>query len=167
MSTRFFLFVRYTLFLYNWCLWDRNYLLRMPCISFLSKYCMERKINIIVRPYLLAFFILFFFFCLLGLHPQHMEVPRLGVESELQLLTYTTATATWDLSHVLNLYPSSQQHRILKPLSEARDRTCNLMVPSRIHFCCASTGTPSEFYFVTVSRMDVYSVIGLTNSYST
>ena len=31
--------------------------------------------------------------CLLGPHPQHMEVPRLGVESELQLLTYITATA--------------------------------------------------------------------------
>ena len=25
----------------------------------------------------------FFFFFFLGLHPQHMEVPRLGVESEL------------------------------------------------------------------------------------
>ena len=25
------------------------------------------------------------FFCFLGLHPQHIEVPRLGVESELQL----------------------------------------------------------------------------------
>ena len=30
-------------------------------------------------------------FCFLGLHPQHMEVPRLGVESELQSTTYTTA----------------------------------------------------------------------------
>jgi len=28
----------------------------------------------------------------------HMEVPRLGVESELQLPVYTTATATPDLS---------------------------------------------------------------------
>jgi len=33
----------------------------------------------------------FFFPCLLGMHLLHMEVPRLGVESELQLLTYTTA----------------------------------------------------------------------------
>jgi len=39
------------------------------------------------------FSLLFFFFLLLGLHLQHMEVPRLGVESELQLLAYTTATA--------------------------------------------------------------------------
>ena len=27
-------------------------------------------------------------------HTGHMEVPRLGVESELKLLAYTTATAT-------------------------------------------------------------------------
>ena len=40
------------------------------------------------------------------------------------------------------LHHSSRQCRILNPLSEARDRTCNLMVPSRIHFCCATTGTP-------------------------
>ena len=37
------------------------------------------------------FFFLFFF---LGPHIQQMEVPRLRVKSELQLLAYTTATAT-------------------------------------------------------------------------
>ena len=31
------------------------------------------------------------FACFLGPHPRHMDVPRLGVESELQLLAYTTA----------------------------------------------------------------------------
>ena len=31
------------------------------------------------------------------------EVPRLGVESELQLPAYTTATATWDPSHICEL----------------------------------------------------------------
>ena len=44
--------------------------------------------------------IFFFFFVFLGPHPQHTEVPRLGVESELQLPAYPTATATWDPSHV-------------------------------------------------------------------
>ena len=29
------------------------------------------------------FIYLFIYFCFLGLHPRHMEVPRLGVESEL------------------------------------------------------------------------------------
>ena len=48
-----------------------------------------------------------------------MEVPRLGVKSELWLLAYTTATATPDMSCVCDLYHRSQ---ILNPLSEARDQ---------------------------------------------
>ena len=43
-------------------------------------------------------FFFFFFFVFLGLHLQHTEFPRLGVE--LQLPVYTTATATQDLSRV-------------------------------------------------------------------
>ena len=70
-----------------------------------------------------------------------MEVPRLGVELELQLLAYTTTTATQDPSRICDLYYSSQQYQILNPLSETRDRTQNLMVPSQIFFCCAMTGT--------------------------
>ena len=42
----------------------------------------------------------------------------------------------------LRLYHSSQQCQILKPLHEARDRTHKLMVPSQIHFCCTTLGTP-------------------------
>ena len=40
----------------------------------------------------------FFFlpFVFLGLHPRHMEVSRLGVQSELQLPAYPTATAMPD-----------------------------------------------------------------------
>ena len=52
-----------------------------------------------------------------------MEVPRLRVELELQLLAYTTATATRDLSCIFDLYHNSRQRRILNPLSEARDWT--------------------------------------------
>ena len=43
----------------------------------------------------------------LGPHLQHMEVPRLGVKSEPQLLTYTTATETPDPSCVCDLHHSS------------------------------------------------------------
>ena len=50
-----------------------------------------------------------------------MEVPELGVESELLLLAYATATATPDPSLNCELHHSSQQHWILNPLSEARD----------------------------------------------
>ena len=92
----------------------------------------------------------FFFF--LGPHLWHMEVPRLGVQSELQLPAYTTATATPDMSRICNLYHISGQCLILKlkPLSEARDRTCNLIVLSRICFCCTMMGTPGfhDFYWL-------------------
>ena len=61
-----------------------------------------------------------------------MEVPRLGVELELQLLAYATATATLDPSHVCDLHHSSQQPWILNPLSKARDQTHILMDPSQV-----------------------------------
>ena len=79
-----------------------------------------RKKEII--PFFLSFFF-FFLVCFSGPHLRHMEVPRLGVESELQLPAYTTATATRDPSHVCHLHHSSQQHGILNPLREARDQT--------------------------------------------
>ena len=41
---------------------------------------------------------LVFFFDFLGLHPWHMEVPRLGIKSELQPSAYITATAMQDPS---------------------------------------------------------------------
>ena len=55
--------------------------------------------------------------------PMAMEIPRLGVKSNLQLLAYTTATATWDPSQFYDLQHSSQQRWVLNPLSEARDGT--------------------------------------------
>ena len=52
-----------------------------------------------------------------------MEIPRLGVKLELQLLAYATATEKPDLSHMCYLHHSSQQHWILNPLKEASDQT--------------------------------------------
>ena len=43
-----------------------------------------------------AFFLSFSFFFFLGPHPQHMKVPRLGVDLEPQPLAYASATATPD-----------------------------------------------------------------------
>ena len=82
---------------------------------------------------LIIFFFFLSFFChFLGLLPQLMEVPRLGVESELLPLVYARATATWDPSGVCDLRHSSWQLQILNPLSKARDGTHNLMIPSWI-----------------------------------
>ena len=73
------------------------------------------------------------FFVFLGPYPQHMKVPRLGVQSELQLLAYTTAIAALDPSCICNLHHSSRQHQIPNPLSKARDRTQVLMDASQVH----------------------------------
>ena len=61
-------------------------------------------------------------FCFLGLQVPYMEIPRLGVESELQLpATVTaTATATQDLSHVCNLHHSPWQCQILNSLNHSK-----------------------------------------------
>ena len=82
--------------------------------------------------FLFLFIYLFFVFLFspsfffLGRHPWHMEVPRLGVELEPQLLAYPTATAMPDLSHIYKLCSTLQQCQILNPLSKARDQTCIL-----------------------------------------
>ena len=65
----------------------------------------------------------FVLFCFLGLHSRHVDILRLGVKLELQLLAYATATAMQDPSCICILHHSSQQCRILNPLTEARDGT--------------------------------------------
>ena len=71
-----------------------------------------------------------------------MEVPRLGVKSDLQLPAYTTATAMPDWGWVSNLYQSSEHHWVFNPLREARDGTCILIDPSLISFHFAMMGSP-------------------------
>ena len=88
--------------------------------------------------FLLLLLLLLFVF--LGQHLWHMEVPRPGVESELQLLAYATTTAMQDLSLVFNLHHRSQA--TLDPLSRARDGTCILMDTSQV-FSCTTMGTPT------------------------
>ena len=71
-----------------------------------------------------------------------MEVPRVGVKLELQLLAYATATAMPDPSQVCDLNHSSRQHRILNSLTKARDRNHILMDANRIHYNWAKMGIP-------------------------
>ena len=74
-----------------------------------------------------------------------MEVPRLEVKLELQLLAYTTATAMQDLCCFCDLPHSLGQLWIPDPLSEARDQTHILMDTSQICFRRTTMETPGLF----------------------
>ena len=74
-------------------------------------------------------------FVFLGLRPRHMEVPRLGVKSELQLPAYATVTATPDPTCICDQHHSSWQGQILNPLSGARDRTPILRNANWVGYC--------------------------------
>ena len=56
-----------------------------------------------------------------------MDVLRLGLESELQLLVYATGAAVLELSKICDLHSSLLQCRIPNPLSKARGQTCIVM----------------------------------------
>ena len=88
----------------------------------------------LIHVALFWFFFFFFFGSFQGLHPGHMEVPRLGFKSGLQLPDTVTAAApaTPDLSCICDLHHSLRQHRILNPLGKARDQTHILMDTSRV-----------------------------------
>ena len=87
-----------------------------------------------------------FFLSFLGLHLRQMEITRLGVQSELHLPAYATATATPDLSCIFDLRYSLWQHWILNTLIEARDQTCVLLDTSRILNLGATMGTPHRAF---------------------
>ena len=69
-------------------------------------------------------------FDILGPYPGHMEVPRLGVESELQLPAYTTAHSN---------------ARSFNTLSKAMDRICILMDTWWVCYHWVTMGTPLLF----------------------
>ena len=73
----------------------------------------------------------------LGLHLQHMGVPRLGVQLELPLPAYPTDTAMQDPSHFCDLHHSLQQCHIPNALKKARDHiltdTCQAVNPLSHH----------------------------------
>ena len=131
----------------SWSNWQ--YFTAQGCIRRVTKSTGKAELQLctckLVRRKEGGFSFFFFFFVFLGPHPQHMD-SRLGVQSELQPLAFTTATAMRDPSRICNLHSSSWQRRILNPMSKARDRTCHLMVPSRVCFHCAMTGTPRWFF---------------------
>ena len=79
-------------------------------------------------------------FCYLMPHRKHMEIPRLAVEWELQLLVYTTVML--DLSHICDLHCNARQ--LLNLLSKVRDQTRILMDTSRVLNLLSHNGTPEH-----------------------
>ena len=73
------------------------------------------------------------FFLFLEPYLRNMEVPRLGVKSEL--LACTTATATPDPSCIWDLCYRSGQCQSLHPLIVVRDPARTLSIVSRVHYC--------------------------------
>ena len=97
-------------------------------------------------------FVGFFFFVVvvvfLGPHPKHMEVPRLGVKSELQVQAYTATTVIQDLRRIRGLYQSSKQCQILNSLGKTRYGTSKHMDIRRICHHWAMMGTPNYYCFL-------------------
>ena len=75
------------------------------------------------------FYFYFLIFAFLRPHPRHMDIPRLGVQSELQLSACTTAMGSEPCLRPTPQLTATQDPR---PLSEARDQALILMEPSRV-----------------------------------
>ena len=91
----------------------------------------------------------------LGLHLRHMEVPRLRVESELQLPAYAKATATRDPSCICNLLHSLQQH----PVRMARRETHILMDISWVLNSPSQNSCSVHFYHTAQWPSHIYTYV--------
>ena len=109
------------------------YLFKMPT----SLYASGRQT--LCSSFFLFFSFLFFFFCLFYLI--RAAPTAYGGSQAMGLIGAVAA----------RLHHSPWQRRILDPLNEARDRMRNLMVPSRIRFCCTATGTPMFLFLMIVA----------------
>ena len=70
-----------------------------------------------------------------------------GVKSELQLPAYTTATATWDLSHICDVYCISRQHQTFNhPERPGIEPTSSWMLDGFLtHWATVGTSHPQIF----------------------
>ena len=103
----------------------------------------------------------FLFFDFLGPHLQHMEVCRLGVQSELQLPAYTTVCSNARSKPCLWPIPQLMAVQIPDPLSDAGDWTLILMDSSWIRFCCIMKGTPHDGFLNVAHGPNVWEAEGI------
>ena len=83
----------------------------------------------------------------LGMHLQHMEIPRLGVESELQLPAYTNSHS--NTGSEPHLWPTSQLTAMLDPQppeqgQEIEPTASWILIGFITHW--ATVGIPSFYY---------------------
>ena len=105
-----------------------------------------------------AFWPFYFFF--LRLHLQHMEVPRLSVELELQLPAHATATTMPDLSLICDLCCSLHQCRFLAYWMRPGIKLSSSWILVRLLTHWATEGTPQAFWLwwaLLLSKKLVYS----------
>ena len=87
---------------------------------------------------LLLLLLLFFFLPFLWPHPWYMEIPRLGVELELQPATYIIAHGNTGS---------------FNPLSEAKGQTWIFKDTGQVHYHWAMMGTPSFTFWYGYKRV--------------
>ena len=104
-------------------------------------------INVFSNICFIYIYIYIYIFSFLEPYLWHVEVPRIGGESELQLPVYTTATATPDPNCICDICHSSPRCWILNPLSKARDQTCILTDASWILNPLSHNGNSSSYNF--------------------
>ena len=78
----------------------------------------------------LIFIWFYYFFSLFMATPAAYWSSWAGVELELQLPVYTTATAMLDRSRIWDLHSGATW--ILSPLSEARDQLCHILMETMV-----------------------------------
>ena len=99
----------------------------------------------------------FFFFCFFRTAPWAYGSSQDRGQIGVQLLAYTTATATPDPSRVYGLHHSTWQHQTLNPLREAKNPARILMDTSWIHFHYATIGTLKTMDKIVLSILLIYS----------
>ena len=105
--------------------------------------CIYMSFQAYIHVYIYTHIYTYIYVCVfLGVHLQHMEVPRLGLNwsCSCQLTPQPEQHQIWDAA--------PQQHCILNPLSGARDRT---HIPMDIRWVCyrwAIMGTPKHIFLI-------------------
>ena len=89
----------------------------------------------------------FFFFKSIPLcFPQHIEVPSLGVKSELKLPAHTTAIAERDPNHICDLYHSSRQTLDPKPTERGQGQNSHPHGSQLSSFLLRHDGNSQKFF---------------------